>query len=111
MLIRNEQMERGKVTAYTYLPMNEPKAKRANFNLHKDIITVTNRNCFGINKQHTVRYESLKKIKKLDFHVILSGKRNKPLINSTRFELSVKYAEVRNPLKPKQKVYHSTFEA
>lgn len=56
--------------------MNEVKAKKSNFSLYSPghIITVTNRNCFGINKQHTVRYESLKK--KHDFHMMLSGKRN-----------------------------------
>lgn len=70
----------GKGQAWTYLPRKEVEVKRSNFSLHSpgDIVTVTNRNCFGINKQHTVTYESLKK-KGVWVYVVLSGKRKTPL--------------------------------
>lgn len=104
-LIRNEQLAGGKVKACTYLPRNKVEAKRSNFSLHSlgNKLRVTNRNCFGINKQHTVRYESLKK-KKHDFHMVLSG-------NSRRIELSVKNAEVRVFWSQSKKIYHSRFGA
>lgn len=102
-LIRNKQLGGvgmwEKVKACTYLPTNKMEAKRSNLILHSfgDITTVTNRNYFGINKQHTVMYESLKK-KKHNFHMMLSGKRN-PLHIAER--LSVKNTEVRDCLKSK----------
>lgn len=90
-LIRNEQLEGGKVKACTYLPGNKVEAKRSNFSLHSlgNNLIVSNRNCCGTNKHHTVRYESLKKKKKKhDFHMMLCG-------NSRRIELWVKNATVR----------------
>lgn len=42
--------------------------------------------------------------------MIFNGKRNKThFITNIRLELSVKHVEVKDPLKSKQKMYHSRF--
>ena len=100
----------GKGQTRTYLPTKEVEVKRSNFSLRSpgDIVTVSNRNCFGINKQHTVTYESLKK--KAWFYATLNGKRKTPLQITEGLSYQWKMLRMEILWSQSKKVYPSRWE-